>query len=80
MNVYDYGLDLNGEVDGGIQVDGVGFFIKKSDNQEFVKAWKILNEDHLYLDICSYFHKLFTHNHLDDIKNLESSLGVSSTE
>ena len=53
MNVYDYDLDLNGEVGFGIEVDGVDFFIKKSNNPEFVKEWKMLNEDRFYLDICS---------------------------
>ena len=57
MNAYDYDLDLNGEVDGGIEVDGVGFFIKESDNPELFKARKTLNEDNLHLDICSYFHQ-----------------------
>ena len=57
MNVYDYELDLNGEVDGGIEVDGVGFFIKESDNPELSKARKTLNEDNLHLDICPYFHQ-----------------------
>ena len=62
MNVYDYELDLNGEVDGGIEVDGKGFCIQKSNNPEFVKSFNILNEDNLYLDICSYFHQVFTRN------------------
>ena len=80
MNVYDYDLDLNGEVGFGIEVDGVDFFIKKSNNPEFVKEWKMLNEDRFYLDICSYFHKLFIHNHLDEVKIFEPYLGVSSMQ
>ena len=61
-------------------MDGVVFFIHKSDEPEVVIICKALNEKYMYLYSCSYFNKVFTLKKLYYIKITAPYLGVSAKQ